>query len=151
MSNVPPPPPPPPPGGQGGPQATPPPGPANQPPPAAYGAPAPPPAGAYTPGAAPMPGGPPVDGGPFQLTWMMTEGPPPGWQPKSKVLVGVLGILLGAYGVHSFVAGNTKKGLIQLVVTIVTCGLGGLWGFIEGILVFTGSIKTDAYGVPFTD
>ena len=154
MSNVPPPPPPP---GPDGPQGAPPPSGAPQPPP--VGAPQPPPAGAYgapagaygAPGQAPMPSGPPVDGGPLQPTWMMTEGPPAGWQPKQKMLVGILGILLGSWGVHNFVMGNSKKGIIQIVVTIVTCGIGGLWGFIEGIMVFTGSIKTDAYGVPLTE
>lgn len=142
MSNVPPPPPPGPQGPQG-PQGSPPPAGAYQPPPAgAYGAPG---------GQPPMPSGPPVDGGPLQPTWMMTEGPPPGWQPKQKMMVGILGILLGSWGVHNFVMGNSKKGIIQIIVTIVTCGIGGLWGFIEGIMVFTGSIKTDAYGVPLTE
>lgn len=142
MSNVPPPPPSGPQGPQG-PQGSPPPAGAYQPPPSGgYGAPG---------GQPPMPSGPPVDGGPLQPTWMMTEGPPAGWQPKQKMMVGILGILLGSWGVHNFIMGNSKKGIIQIVVTIVTCGIGGLWGFIEGIMVFTGSIKTDAYGVPLTE
>ena len=43
------------------------------------------------------------------------------------------------------------KGVAQIIVTIVTCGVGGLWGFIEGILILTGSINTDAEGKPLTD
>ena len=34
----------------------------------------------------------------------------------------------------------------QIAVTLVTCGIGGLWGFIEGIMVLTGTINTDAEG-----
>ena len=97
------------------------------------------------------PSGPPPAGGALSPTWNMTDGPPAGWQPKQKMTAGILGILLGAWGVHSFYLGNSKKGIIQIVVSIVTCGIGGLWGLIEGIQILTGSIKTDAYGVPLTD
>jgi hypothetical protein len=97
------------------------------------------------------PGQPPVDGGPFSPTWMMTEAAPPGWQPKQKMTAGILGILLNGLGIHSFYLGNTKKGIIQLVVSIVTCGLGGIWGLVEGIQILTGSISTDAYGIPLTE
>ncbi len=65
---------------------------------------------------------------------------------KSKMVAGLLGIFLGAYGVHQFYLGNIKKGVIQLVVTFVTCGVGALWGFIEGIMILAGSIDTDAEG-----
>ena len=67
---------------------------------------------------------------------------------KQKIVAGLLGIFLGAYGAHNFYLGNTKKAIIQIVVTIVTCGLGSLWGFIEGIMILTGSINTDVNGNP---
>jgi TM2 domain-containing membrane protein YozV len=98
-------------------------------------------------------GGPAVpspDGGILSPTWMITEPAPPGWQPKSKVAAGVLGILLGGLGIHSFYLGNAKKGIIQIVVTVVTCGIGSLWGLVEGIMILVGNIATDAYGVPLT-
>ncbi len=60
---------------------------------------------------------------------------------KSKVVAGVLGILLGGFGVHKFYLGYTKEGIIQLVVTFVTCGAASLVGLIEGILYLT---KSDA-------
>jgi hypothetical protein len=112
-----------------------------QPPPAAYGAPA--------GGAAPVPTA--DSGGLLSPTWMMSDPAPAGWTQKQKVVAGILGILLNGLGAHSFYLGNTKKGIIQIVVTIVTCGLGGLWGLIEGIMILTGSIKTDAYGLPLVD
>lgn len=72
-------------------------------------------------------------------------------EQKSKLVAALLGIFLGAWGIHNFYLGDSKKGIIQIVVTIVTCGLGGLWGFIEGIMILAGSIKTDANGVPLKD
>jgi TM2 domain-containing membrane protein YozV len=61
-----------------------------------------------------------------------------------KIAGGVLGILLGAFGIHKFVLGYTKEGIIMLLVTVLTFGFGGavmgLIGLIEGILYLT---KTD--------
>lgn len=72
-------------------------------------------------------------------------------EQKSKLVAGLLGIFLGAYGIHNFYLGNTKKGIIQIIVSLVTCGVGGLWGFIEGIMILCGKINTDANGVPLKD
>lgn len=59
---------------------------------------------------------------------------------KSKrVVAGVLAILLGQLGVHKFVLGYTKEGLIQIGISIITCGIAGLIGFIEGIIYLTKS------------
>lgn len=70
---------------------------------------------------------------------------------KSKLAAGLLGIFLGAWGIHNFYLGNAGKGVAQIIVTIITCGIGGLWGFIEGILILAGSINTDANGNPLKD
>jgi TM2 domain-containing membrane protein YozV len=71
---------------------------------------------------------------------------------KSKAVAGVLGLLLGPLGVHRFYLGNIGIGLVQLVVTTVTCGAGGLWGVVEGILILVGSvITTDAKGRKLRD
>lgn len=72
-------------------------------------------------------------------------------QAKSKIAAGLLGIFLGSWGIHNFYLGNTSRGAIQILVTLVTCGVGGIWGFIEGILILTGSINTDANGNPLRD
>ncbi|HOL73923.1 MAG TPA: NINE protein [Bryobacteraceae bacterium] len=78
--------------------------------------------------------------------------------PKSKLVAGLLGILVGAFGVHRFYLGYTTIAIIQLVLGllgIVTCGIttiaSGIWGLIEGILILTGSINRDAKGVPLAD
>ncbi|MES2812203.1 MAG: TM2 domain-containing protein [Bacteroidota bacterium] len=60
-------------------------------------------------------------------------------QENKKVLAGVMGILFGGLGVHKFILGYTTEGIIQLVITVVTCGIGSLIGFIEGIIYLTKS------------
>lgn len=72
-------------------------------------------------------------------------------EQKSKLAAGLLGIFLGAWGIHNFYLGNTKRAIIQIVVTICTCGAGGIWGLIEGILILVGKIDTDANGNPLKD
>ena len=58
-----------------------------------------------------------------------------------RVLIpgGLLGILLGGFGVHKFYLGYQKEGIIQIVITICTCGVGALVGLIEGIIYLTKS------------
>ena len=71
---------------------------------------------------------------------------------KSKLIAGRRGIFLGGIGVHNFYLGYNRKAVIQIVVTCITCGVGAIWGFIEGILILCGStITTDANGVPLGD
>ncbi|QDU18653.1 TM2 domain-containing protein [Urbifossiella limnaea] len=62
-------------------------------------------------------------------------------QENKKVVAGILGILLGGLGVHKFYLGYTKTGIIQLIVTFVTCGFGSIIGLIEGIIYLTKSDK----------
>jgi TM2 domain-containing membrane protein YozV len=58
---------------------------------------------------------------------------------EKKLVAGLLGILLGGFGIHKFYLGYTKEGIIQIVITFVTCGIGSLVGLIEGILYLTKS------------
>ncbi len=67
-------------------------------------------------------------------------------EQKSKVAAGILGILLGALGIHKFYLGYTKEGLIMLLISIVGAflvGIGpavmGVIGLVEGILYLTKS------------
>jgi TM2 domain-containing membrane protein YozV len=64
---------------------------------------------------------------------------------KSKVVAGVLGIALGGFGAGRFYTGHTGMAIAQLVVTLVTCGLGHFWGLIDGILILANG-GTDAQG-----
>ena len=57
-----------------------------------------------------------------------------------KILAGVLAIVIPGLGIHRFVLGDAVGGILRIVITIVTCGLGSLIGLIEGIIYLT---KTD--------
>lgn len=74
---------------------------------------------------------------------------------KSKIAAGILGIFLGALGVHNFYLGYTGKAVAQLLITVLSCGIfsfvSAIWGLIEGILILTGSISVDAEGNPLSD
>lgn len=69
---------------------------------------------------------------------------------KSKIVAGILGILLGSFGVHNFYLGYNGKAVAQLLITVLSCFvlsfISGIWGFIEGILILTGNIDKDADG-----
>ena len=64
-------------------------------------------------------------------------------QESKRIIAGILGILLGALGVHKFVLGYTTQGIIMLAITVFTFGFGasltGLIGLIEGIIYLTKS------------
>ena len=79
--------------------------------------------------------------------------------PRSRVAAGLLGIFLGAFGLHRMYLGYWRRGATMLAITVVggffTLGLAalamGLWGFTEGLLVLSvrrGRYARDAYGKP---
>jgi TM2 domain-containing membrane protein YozV len=69
------------------------------------------------------------------------------WQrmgADKKIAAGICGILLGGLGVHKFVLGYTTEGIIMLLITILTCGIGAIVtstiGLVEGIIYL---VKSD--------
>ena len=74
---------------------------------------------------------------------------------KSKMAAGLLGIFLGSLGIHNFYLGYTGKAVAQLLISVLSCGILALasqiWGLVEGIQILTGSIATDANGIPLKD
>lgn len=59
---------------------------------------------------------------------------------EKKIVAGIFGILLGGLGIHKFILGYILEGILQIVITVLTCGMGSILGFIEGIIYLT---KTD--------
>ncbi|MQY28097.1 TM2 domain-containing protein [Nocardia aurantia] len=92
-------------------------------------------------------------------------GPPPGTDPqapygrnaqgepysdKSKLVAGLLQIFLGGFGVGRFYLGYTGLGIAQIAVTWLTCGIGGLWPLIDGIMILVGKVR-DPQGLPLQE
>lgn len=79
---------------------------------------------------------------PMQSVNQGQSGPMTDWKAMGadkKLVAGICGILLGAWGVHKFILGYTTEGIIQIVITLVTCGIGGIVGIVEGIIYLTKS------------
>lgn len=76
----------------------------------------------------------------------MSDHAPPPSSPQStpleskRILAGVLGIVLGGLGIHRFILEDAGGGVLRIVITLVTCGVGSIIGLIEGIIYLT---KTD--------
>ncbi len=114
----------------------PPPGSGFPPPQGAY--PYPPPPGIYFDPMAPY-GRDPITGEPFS--------------DKSKVVAGLLQLigLFGLVGFGRIYLGETGLGVIQLVVGVLTCGIGAIiWGIVDAVLIFTGNVR-DTAGRPLRD
>ena len=61
-------------------------------------------------------------------------------EESKRVLAGIMAILFGYLGIHKFILGYTKEGIIQLIISLVSCGILGIISFIEGIIYL---IKSD--------
>ncbi|MFD1738471.1 TM2 domain-containing protein [Bacillus salitolerans] len=57
---------------------------------------------------------------------------------KSRIVAGILGILLGSFGIHKFYLGKIWQGILYLLFSWT--GIPGIIGLIEGILYL---VKTD--------
>ena len=112
------------------------------PPPPGYPPPYPPPPGQYPPvytdPAAPY-GRHPLTGEPLS--------------DKSKVIAGLLQLLglLGVVGIGRIYLGYTGLGIAQLIVGLITCGIGAvIWGIVDAVLLLTDKVR-DPQGRPLRD
>ena len=72
---------------------------------------------------------------------------------KSKVVAGLLQLLglLGLVGIGRIYLGYTGLGIAQLVVGLITCGIGAVvWGIIDAVLILTDKVR-DPEGRPLRD
>jgi TM2 domain-containing membrane protein YozV len=62
-----------------------------------------------------------------------------------KLVAGLCGIFLGGFGIHKFILGNNKPGIIMAAISVCTAMIGyplmHVIGLIEGIIYLT---KSDA-------
>ena len=67
------------------------------------------------------------------------QNPSPIYRDNKKVLAGVLAIMLGSFGIHKFILGYTKEGVLQILMSFFSCGLASVIPFVEGIIYLTKS------------
>lgn len=71
---------------------------------------------------------------------------------KSRLVAGLLQLFVGFLGIGRFYLGFAGTGVLQIVVSFFTCGIGGaIWGFVDGIMILSGSVKFDKQGNWLTD
>lgn len=58
---------------------------------------------------------------------------------ENKIAAGVLGIVLGGLGLHRFILGDIGGGILRILITVITCGIGSVIGLVEGIIYLTKS------------
>jgi TM2 domain-containing membrane protein YozV len=136
----------------GSPDTPPPQQPSYPPPPGQY----PPPPGQYPP----PPGQYPPPAGQYPPAYVDPAAPygrhPLTGEPlseKSKLVAGLLQLigLFGLVGIGRIYLGYTGLGIAQLVVGLLTCGLGAIiWGIIDAVLLFTDKVR-DPEGRPLRD
>ena len=82
-------------------------------------------------------------------------GEQPYQRQKSRIAAGMLGIFLGWLGIHNFYLGYRGRAAAQLLISLLSFGalawIPGIWGFIEGIMILTGSVRCDAEGIPLRE
>jgi len=69
-------------------------------------------------------------------------------EAKDRVAYVLLAVFLGHLGIHNFFAGYNSLGITQLLICLLTCGIGGIatwiWAIIEAC-----TVTQDANGVRF--
>jgi hypothetical protein len=67
---------------------------------------------------------------------------------KDRVAYVLLAVFLGHLGIHNFFAGYNSLGITQLLICLLTCGIGGIatwiWAIVEAC-----TVTQDANGVRF--
>jgi len=69
------------------------------------------------------------------------------YSSRSKVVAGLLQLLIGGLGIGRFYMGHSGLGVAQILVTVFTCGFGAIWGLVDGIVILAGEPR-DVDGLP---
>lgn len=78
---------------------------------------------------------------------------PGGYNPsgKQKVVAALLAFFVGPLGVHKFYLGHNTLGIIMLLITVLTCGWGGLitglWSLYDFVMILCDK-EVDSNGYP---
>jgi len=58
---------------------------------------------------------------------------------NKRILAGIMAIVFTGFGIHKFVLGYNKEGLLTILYTVLSCGVFSFVSFIEGIIYLTKS------------
>lgn len=67
---------------------------------------------------------------------------------KDKIVIGIIALFLGGLGIHNFMLGETKKGIVKIVLSLC-CGVGGILALIEAIMIFMDKYVVDPNKILF--
>lgn len=71
---------------------------------------------------------------------------------KSRLVGGFLQVFMGALGIGRFYLGYPGTGMLQIAVSLVSCGIGGFaWGLADGIRILGGKVDKDGWGNALAD
>lgn len=56
-------------------------------------------------------------------------------EDSQRIVCGILALLIGWIGLQYFLIGKTTGGLINIALSLITCGLWGVINFVQGILI----------------
>ncbi len=59
----------------------------------------------------------------------------------NRVLFGIMCIIFNSYGIPCFMQGEVKKGIMRIVLGVVTCGVIGIINVIKGIILGINVLK----------
>jgi TM2 domain-containing membrane protein YozV len=83
---------------------------------------------------------------PIQPPAPMYQSGPTDWQrlgADKKIVAGILAIVIGGLGIHKFVLGYQKEGMVMLLVSVLSCftlaGIMHVIAIVEGIMYLTKS------------
>ncbi len=57
-----------------------------------------------------------------------------GYGNYDKIVIALICFFLGGFGIHNFMLGETKKGIVKIVCTLL-CGIGGILALIDFIKI----------------
>ena len=83
----------------------------------------------------------------------------PTYLPRNKYVAAALALFFGIFGLHNFYLGYTGKGVAQVLISVLTFGIGAIavmiWAIVEAIQILTADYGTehhrDARGVELQD
>ena len=61
---------------------------------------------------------------------------------QDKIVMILICLFLGGWGIHNFIMGETKKGIFKIVMSFV-CGIGGILAIIDLVRIAMGTYVVD--------